>query len=76
MVIGIHRMTLEELPQFEMYEEGSQVRRSSKSNIVEGYGRKRYKQDYVKYLTYAHGSVDETKDHLETLHETCTLQLT
>lgn len=41
----VHRTTLEELPKFEMYEEGSQIRRSSKSivsNIVEGYGRRRY----------------------------------
>ena len=43
--IAIHKMTLTELPKFEMYEEGSQIRRSSKSirsNIVEGYGRRRY----------------------------------
>jgi len=45
----IHKMTLNELPKFEMYEEGSQIRRSSKSvrtNIVEGYGRRNYKLDY------------------------------
>ena len=29
--ITIHKMTLTELPKFEMYEEGSQIRRSSKS---------------------------------------------
>ena len=28
--IAIHRMTLDALPKFEMYEEGSQIRRSSK----------------------------------------------
>jgi four helix bundle protein len=42
LVIDIHKMTLTQLPQFELYEEGSQIRRSSKSiksNIVEGYGR-------------------------------------
>jgi len=36
--ILIHKMTLTELPKFEIYEEGSQIRRSSKSvrsNIVE-----------------------------------------
>ena len=41
--IEVHKMTLT-LPKFEMYEEGSQIRRSSKSirsNIVEGYGRRR-----------------------------------
>jgi four helix bundle protein len=39
LVIEIHKMTLT-LPKFEMYEEGSQIRRSSKSvksTIVEGY---------------------------------------
>lgn len=70
--IGVHRMTIDLLPKFEMYEEGSQIRRSSKSirsNIVEGYGRRRYKQDFIRFLTYAHASCDETIDHLETLQE-------
>ena len=30
-VIDIHKMTLEKLPKFEIYEEGSQIRKSSKS---------------------------------------------
>ena len=75
--IDIHKMTLNELPKFEMYEEGSQIRRSSKSarsNIVEGYGRRRYVMDYVKHLTYAQASNDETIDHLETLFETESLK--
>ena len=73
LTIGIHKMTLSELPKFEMYEEGSQIRRSVKSvrsNIVEGYGRRRYKLDYIRFLTYALASCDETTDHLETLFET------
>lgn len=73
LTIEIHKMTLSELPKFEMYEEGSQIRRSVKpvrSNIVEGYGRRRYKQDYIRFLTYALASCDETTDHLETLFET------
>ena len=76
VVIKVHKMTLQELPKFEMYEEGSQIRRSSKSvksNIVEGYGRRRYKQDYIKFLTYSIASNDETIDHLETLFETQSL---
>ena len=76
LAVEIHRMTLEELPKFEMYEEGSQIRRSSKSivaNFVEGYGMKRYKGDFVRYLTYALASCDETKAHLELLHETGSL---
>ena len=76
LTIEIHRMTLNKLPKLEMYEEGSQIRRSSKSirlNIVEGYGRRRYKQDYIRFLCYAEASCDETIDHLETLFETGSL---
>ena len=74
--VEIHRMSVESLPRLEMYEEGSQIRRSVKSirsNIVEGYGRRRYKQEFIRFLTYAHASCDETIDHLETLHETGSL---
>lgn len=59
-----------------MFEEGTQIRRSSKSvrsNIVEGYGRRSYKMDYIKHLLYAQASNDETIDHLETLLETKSL---
>lgn len=75
-VIDIHKMTLNDLPKFEMFEEGSKIRRSSKSvksNIVEGYGRRRYNQDFIKFLVYALSSNDETIDHLETLYETGSL---
>lgn len=68
----IHKMTLA-LPKFEMYEEGSQIRRSSKSirsNIVEGYGRRRYKNDFIRFITYSIASTDDTIDHLEILFET------
>ena len=77
LVIDIHKMTLEKLPKFELYEEGSQIRRSIKSvksTIVEGYGRRRYKQEFVRFLTYAIASNDETIDHLETLLETDSLK--
>ncbi|HCY76582.1 MAG TPA: four helix bundle protein [Ignavibacteriales bacterium] len=75
VVIELHRMSLE-LPKFEMYEEGSQIRRSSKSvksNIVEGYGRRNYKNEYIRFITFALASNDETLDHLETLFETRSL---
>jgi four helix bundle protein len=74
--IDVHRMTLTKLPKFETYEQGAQIRRSSKSvraNIVEGYGRRRYKQDFIRFLCYAESSCDETIDHLETLFETGSL---
>lgn len=77
VVIKIHKMTLNELPKFEMYEESSQIRRSSKSTkstIVQGYGRRNYKQEFIRFLTYAIASNDETIDHLETLYETESLR--
>lgn len=77
MVSQIHEMTLTKLPKFDMYEEGSQIRRSCKSvksTIVEGYGRKRYKAEFIKFLVYSLGSNDETIDHLENLFKTKSLQ--
>lgn len=71
----VHAMTLQ-LPKFEQFEEAQQIRRSSKSvrsNIVEGYGRRYYKADFVKFIIYALASNDETLDHLETLFETQSL---
>ncbi|MFT5715408.1 MAG: four helix bundle protein, partial [Flavobacterium sp.] len=64
-----HAVSLK-LPKYELYELGSQIRRSSDSvvtNIVEGYGRKRYKMDFIKFLTYSHASNLETICHIEKL---------
>ena len=75
LAIRIHKKTMQ-LPKFEMYEEGSQIRRSSKTTkatIVEGYGRRRYKQDWIKFIVYALSSNDETMDHLENLWDTKSL---
>lgn len=65
------------LPRFEQFEQAQQIRRSSKSvrsNIVEGYGRRRYKPEYIRFLVIAQASNDETIDHLETLWETKSLK--
>src|SRR5688572_11465509 len=73
--IEIHEMTLK-LPKSEQFEEAQQIRRSSKSvrsTIVEGYGRRFYKGDFIKFIIYALASNDETIDHLETLYETKSL---
>lgn len=73
LAIEIHKMTLTALPKFEMFEVGGQIRRSSKSivsNIIEGYGRKYYKNEFIKFLTYALASCDETKGHLEMPYKT------
>ena len=79
LVVNIHKMSLNELPKFEIFEEGSQIRRSIKSvksNIVEGYGRKKYTKEYIRFLIYSISSNDETIDHLETLWETNSLKNT
>ena len=55
-----------------MYELGSQTRRSAQSvraNIVEGYGRRKYKADFIKFLIFAEGSLLETESHLEMVKE-------
>ena len=75
LAIECHKVSLR-LPKFEMFEEGSQLRRSSKSvsaMVVEGYGRRRYKADFIRFLVYSHASCDETKEHLETLYDTKSL---
>ena len=77
LALEIHSMTLKDLPGFEMYETGSQIRRSSKSaksNIAEGYGRRSHLKEYIRFLIMAQGSVDETLDHLETLYKTKSLK--
>ena len=72
LAIKIHEMTIK-LPRFEMYEEGSQIRRSAKAipaNITEGFGRRRYKKEFVRFMVFAHSSTDETMEHLRILFET------
>lgn len=75
LAIEIHKMSMS-LPKFEMFEEGSQIRRSSKvitALIVEGYGRRKYKGDFTKYLILSHAECDETLVHLDFLFETGSL---
>ena len=63
----VHPSSLK-LPKYELYELGSQIRRSADSvvsNIIEGYGRRRYKADFMKFLVYSHASCLETIGHLE-----------
>lgn len=72
LAVQVHRFSLT-LPQYEIYEEGGQVRKSSKgitNCIVEGYGRRRYKAEFIKFLVYAHASCDETIQHLNFIKDT------
>ena len=76
LAVDVHALTLG-LPKFEMYEQGSQIRRSSKSvpaQIVEGFCLRNYKKEFVLYLVRAHASAEETVEHLSILFETGSLE--
>ena len=67
LLLKTHKQTFR-LPKYETYELGSQLRRSAHSvtaNIVEGYGRSNYKQEYVRFLIFSHASNSETLCHIE-----------
>ncbi len=70
--LSIHiRIKTLELPNPDRYEVGSQLRRSSQSikdNIVEGYGRRRYKSDFIKFLVYSYSSLLESLSQCEFLN--------
>lgn len=69
LFIEAHRLSLR-LPKHELYELGSQLRRAAdsvNSNIVEGYGRRMYKQDFLRFLVFSHSSCDETTNHIKKL---------
>lgn len=69
LFLKTHKMSFL-LPKYELFELGSQLRRSSDSvitNIVEGYGKSYYKNDYIRFLVYSHASNDEIINHLEKL---------
>jgi four helix bundle protein len=69
LFLKIHPLSLK-LPKFEMYELGGQIRRSADgviSNIVEGYGRRMYKAEFVRFLIFSHSSCLETQNHIEKL---------
>jgi len=75
LAVQIHRMTMA-LPSFERFEEGSQVRRSSKrvsACIVEGHTLRKYKALFLNFLYRALASSDETQEHLKLLKETGSL---
>lgn len=69
--LDVHKMSME-LPKYELYEQGSQIRRSSKSikdNLAEGYGRRRYKNEFIRFLVFAHASCDETITQLNMISD-------
>jgi four helix bundle protein len=71
LALEVHDLTMT-LPKYEMYEQGSQIRRSSKSikdNIAEGFGRRRYKDEFIRFLIFAHSSCDETISQLNMISD-------
>ena len=71
LALDVHKLSLK-LPNYEMYETGSQVKRSSKSvtaNIVERYGRKIYKAEFIRFLIFSHSSCEETIIHLNFIRD-------
>ena len=76
LAIKVHRMTID-LPRTEQYELGSQIRRSAQSiraNIAEGYGRRKYKQDFIRFLIFAEASLLETESHLQMINKLYTTE--
>ena len=45
------------------------------ANLVEGYGRRRYQAEYLRFLTYAKASLSETEEHLHYVKDCHTEQL-
>lgn len=61
----------EKFPKSELYSLTDQMRRSSQSviaNIAEGFGRRLYLQEYIRFLIFAQASCDETREHIITAH--------
>jgi len=59
------------LPKSELFRYSDQILRSSRAivaNIAEGFGRKKMKRDFIKFLTYALSSSDETQTHLKLIY--------
>jgi len=70
LALEVHELTLS-FPKFEIYELGSQLRRSSNSapaNLAEGFGNK-HTNIYLETISRAQGEIRETKHHLKVVCE-------
>jgi four helix bundle protein len=70
LVLEVHNFTMG-LPKFEMYELGSQLRRSSNSspaNLADGFGNK-HTNIYTEGISRAQGEIRETKHHLRVAYK-------
>lgn len=62
----------EKFPKSELYSLVDQIRRSSHSmvaNIAEGFGRRIYLQEYVRFLIFTQASCDETREHIKAAYQ-------
>src|SRR3989344_6420190 len=67
IALSIHLLTMK-YPTPDKMELGGQMRRASKSiaaNIAEGFARRKFKKEYLRYLGMAKASVDEMQVHLQ-----------
>ena len=67
LALEVHRLTLG-FPRHETYEMGQQMRNASKgiaSCIAEGFGKKDSEAEFKRFISMAHGSVQEMKVWLE-----------
>lgn len=70
LALEAHELSLA-FPKFEIYELGSQLRRSSNSapaNLAEGFGNK-HTNIYLESISRAQGEIRETKHHLRITHD-------
>ena len=70
LALEVHNLTMD-FPKFEMYEIGSQLRRSSNSapaNLAEGFWNK-HTNIYTECISRAQGEIRETKHHLKIAHK-------
>ncbi len=69
--LEIHRKSLQ-LPRIEQYGLADQIRRASKSivvNLAEGYGKRRSTAEYKRYIQIATGSADEMRVWVRYLYD-------
>lgn len=66
LALEVHKVTMD-FPKFELYELGSQIRRSSNSapaNLAEGFSNK-HTNIYLESISRVQGEIRETKHHLK-----------
>jgi len=71
LALKVHHLTME-FPLHELYEQGSQLGRSFKKikdTIAEGFVRRRYKDEFIRFLIFAHSSSIEAISQQELIND-------